>query len=93
MREVVACLGVVLDQSIFSKYVRARGRESQRREEGELREYREREERVYVSLRFRLLCICLAIPRVVFVLIMNCTLSYAGSRDLVRQWPAVHNQN
>ena len=30
---------------------------------------------------------------VVFVLIMYCTLSYVGSRDLVRQWPAVHYQN
>ena len=72
------------------------GLESGKAREGkreELREYREREERVYVSLRFRLLCICLAIPRVVIVLIMNCTLSHVGSSDLVRHWPAVRNQN
>ena len=37
--------------------------------------------------------ICLALRELFFYEYVLYTLSYVGSRDLVRQWPAVQNQN
>ena len=45
------------------------------------------------SPRFRQLCICLLSRDMFCFDYVLYSLSYAGSRELVRQWPAVHNQN
>ena len=41
----------------------------------------------------RPLCICLAFRRVILIWLHTVFLSYVGSRDLFRQWPAEHNQH